>query len=131
MRGAVRSDVYAFVAEEYGVEPEYLWADAPGYGVLRHPMSKKWFGIVMDVPYARLRLDGEGSVDVLNVKLLPEMRGGIPTEPGFLPAYHMSHTHWVSILLDGSVPKEKVFAFIEASYSCVESKARKRRDEDR
>ena len=120
--GAVRADVYSFVAEQYGVEPEYVFADDDDTGVLRHPMSKKWFGIVMSVKKDRFGLSGEGTVDVLNVKLLPEMVGTHFTDVGFFPAYHMNKEKWISILLDGRVDKDKVFFFLDASYQTVTPK---------
>ena len=30
-------------------------------------------------------------------------------QQGIYPAYHMNKIHWITVLLDGSVPKEKVF----------------------
>ena len=125
--GANREDVFSFASEQFGVEPEYLFADDPYTGVLRHPMSRKWFGIVMNVKKSTLRLPGEGTIDVLNVKLLPEMVGVDFADDGFLPAYHMNKVKWISILLDGRVEKDKVFAFVEASYEAVTPKRKKRK----
>jgi predicted DNA-binding protein (MmcQ/YjbR family) len=28
--------------------------------------------------------------------------------PGYRPAYHMNKEHWITVLLDGSVPFEKI-----------------------
>lgn len=124
-KGAFVSDVMQFIADGYGVEPEYLWADDPS-AVFRHPLSKKWFGIVMKVRRDRLGLNGEGEIDVLNVKLLPEMVGAVPEEEGFLPAYHMNKEKWVSILLDGRVQKDTVFAFVDGSYCAVTPRSKGR-----
>ena len=125
--GAFRADVYTFVSEQYGVEPEYVFADDFDTGVLRHPASKKWFGIVMQVKKDRFGLLDEGTVDVINVKLLPEMVGTRFSDEGFFPAYHMNKDKWVSILLDGRVEREKLFAFIDASYQTVTPKKKKTR----
>ena len=96
-----RERVLRFAAESFGTQPEYLWADTPEAAVLRHPNSKKWYGILMRVSRERLGLEGPGAADVLNLKCGPLLLGSLLEEPGFLPAYHMSKTHWVSILLDG------------------------------
>jgi len=122
-----REPVIQHIRDTYGVEPEYLWADLPNSAVFRHPASKKWFAIIMDVPSNRLGLPGELPVDVMNVKCGPVMAGSLLSERGFLPAYHMNKDHWISILLDGSVPEEQVFPLLELSYDSVAPKRRTRR----
>lgn len=37
-----------------------------------------------------------------------------------LPAYHLNKKHWNSIILDGSVPEEKIQQMIGESYDLVE-----------
>lgn len=110
--------------DAYGAEPEYLWQRYPNSAAFRHPMSGKWFALVMDVPRARLGLPGEEIVDVLVVKCDPVMIGALLREPGFLPAYHMSKRQWVSVLLDGSVPDERVIPLLDMSYAAVAPKKR-------
>ena len=36
---------------------------------MRHPDTRKWFAIIMDVPKDKLGLTGQQRVDVINVKL--------------------------------------------------------------
>lgn len=128
--GALRADVFTFVAEQYGVEPEYVFCDDDDTAVLRNQTSKKWFGIVMQVKKDKFGQKGEGTVDVLNVKLLPEMVGTEWADDGFFPAYHMNKEKWVSILLDGRVEKQKVYAFLDASYQTVTPKRKPARQND-
>ena len=54
----------------------------------------------MNVPEHRLGLPGDGSVNVLDVKCDPRMIGSLLSEKGFLPAYHMNKSTWISVLLD-------------------------------
>lgn len=112
--------------DTFGTEAEYLWADAPNYAVLRHSGSKKWYAIIMDVPSSRLGLMVEESVDVMNVKCSTIMIGSLLSEKGFLPAYHMNKNHWISILLNDTVPDEQIFPLLELSYDSVAPKRRKR-----
>ena len=44
----------------------------------------------MRVEKSKLGLDGDGTVDVLDVKCDPEMTGMIIQTYGFLPGYHMN-----------------------------------------
>ncbi len=107
------------IQDVYGVEAEYLWADLPDCAVFRHPGSKKWFGIVMNVLSNRLGLDREEPIDIINVKCGPILAGSLLTEQGFLPAYHMNKTNWITILLNNTVPDEQITPLLELSYDSV------------
>lgn len=80
----------------------------------------------MDVTSGRLGLAGDDPVDVLDIKCSTIMIGSMLSEKGFLPAYHMNKNHWISILLDGSVPDEQIFPLLELSYDSVAPKRGKR-----
>ena len=43
-----RKDVFSWVKEVYGTEPDYPWND--WNAVLRHKGNKKWYGVVLEVP---------------------------------------------------------------------------------
>lgn len=111
-----RQRIIKHLQEQYGTEPEYLWPRHPRDSVFRHPASRKWYAITMNVPQNRLGLEDERPVDVLNVKCSPMMLGSLLCEKGFLPAYHMNKTSWISILLDESVADEKIFLLLDLSY---------------
>lgn len=66
---------YAF--STYGTEPEYPWENSPDNAVLRNMMSGKWYAIVMRVKRQILGLDGEGFIDVMNVKCDPILVGSL------------------------------------------------------
>lgn len=122
MSNSQRDRVTAHIREYYGIEPERLWEKYPGYAVFRHPGSRKWFALVVDISKSRLGLPGDDLVDVLDIKCSPVMIGSLLMEKGFLPAYHMNKTSWISVLLDGTVPDETVFPLLELSYDSVAPK---------
>lgn len=111
-----------YLQDAYGIEPEYLWVQYPTYSVFRHPLSRKWYAIIMDIPKSRLGLEGDELVAVLDLKCSPLMIGSLLSEPGFFPAYHMNKSSWISIFLDGSVPDEKIVLLLELSYDSVAPK---------
>ncbi|MCG8339941.1 MAG: MmcQ/YjbR family DNA-binding protein [Cytophagales bacterium] len=41
------------------------------------------------------------------------------TYPGVLPGYHMNKKHWNTILMDGSMPDQLVYQWIDDSYKLV------------
>ena len=122
-----RERIIQYAKDRFGTEAEYLWADSPGAAVFRHSASKKWYGLIMDVSSAKLGLPGDDPVDVLDIKCSTIMIGSLLSEKGFLPAYHMNKNHWLSILLDGSVPDEQIIPLLELSYDSVAPKRRKRK----
>lgn len=68
-----KEDVLLYVLQQYGTEPEYLWKSYPDYAILRQADNRKWYAVIMSVPYATLGLSGSGKVTLMNVKCSPEM----------------------------------------------------------
>lgn len=118
-------ELLAFVRKQYDVTPDRPWKRYPENQVLRHKDTGKWFGLIMPVRKEVFGLDGDGYVPVLNVKCDPMMAGGLRTNPGIYPAYHMNHADWLSLLLDGTVPMEMVLNLLDSSYELTASKALK------
>lgn len=122
---SLRNQIYEYVEKKYKSKIEYLWFKYPNYAVFRNNYNKKWYGIIMDIPYKKIGIDKEGYVDILNIKvgdlLLKEL---LIQQQGIYKAYHISRGNWISVSLDGMVDKEQIFALIDESYSIV-SKSKK------
>lgn len=116
-----RSEVIKLISENYSVNAEYLW-DGETHAVFRHPVSKKWFGIIMEVKKKNLHLENcecsDKTEDVMNVKLNPVLIEDLLHEETFLPAYHMNKKYWVTIRLD-YVTETALKKFIEESWNLV------------
>jgi len=123
--GATRADVYDHVIKNYDTEPEYLWKPLPLYAVFRRVDNKKWYAVIMDVPKNRLGMQGVERIDILDIKCSPLLREMLLGKKGFLPAYHLNRENWITVLLDGSVDKETVFALIDDSYDIAGGKKQK------
>ena len=119
---SLRDGLLRYALETYGTEPEYPWASAPDSFVLRRADNKKWYALVMDVPYARLGLPGDGRADILNIKLDPILIGSLRLQPGFLPAYHMHRGNWITVLLDGAVALAEITPLLDLSYTAAGGK---------
>lgn len=103
----------------YGAQPEYLRKDDEN-AAIRHPRTKKWFAVLIrDLPKSKLGIDGDGRTDVLNLKCDPLMTRSVADGVGCFPAYHMNKEHWISVLLDGTVPMEDLAFLIDISFSLV------------
>ncbi len=117
-----RQEIFQWVKEQYGTEPDYPWQDANA--VLRHQKNRKWYGLIMNVGRDKLGLSGGGDIEVLNLKCDPDLIGFLRSRPGFLPAYHMNKRQWISITLDDNVPDEEIRNLIHMSYGLTEPKKR-------
>lgn len=113
---SLKTAIVKSVKDRYRSHPDHLWAKLPEYAVFRQKDSGRWFALFMTVQRKRLGLSGDGSVDVVNVKSRPEMVGSLRMKEGILPAYHMNKEHWVSVLLDSTVPKKLVLELISDSF---------------
>ena len=110
-----RKEIFEYVKKQYGTIPEYLWNSSPDSAVLRHH-NGKWYAVIMNVERSKLGLDGDDTVEIIDVKCDPEMTGMIIQTYGFLPGYHMNKQHWITILLDGTVGESKILDFLDMSY---------------
>ncbi len=108
-----RERIIQHIQDRYAAEPEHLWARYPNYAVFRQSASRKWFAAVMDVAKKSIDLPGDGTADVMDLKCDPVLVDSLLAQDGFLPAYHMSKSSWISILLDETVPDEQIFPLIE------------------
>lgn len=108
-----------YVKEKYGTIPEEPWEDN-NHATIKTSNSKKWYGIFMSIPYKTLGLERNGKIDVLNVKLNPELIESLIDKKHFFPAYHMNKKYWISIVFDSDVDLNLVKSLIDESFRLVE-----------
>jgi predicted DNA-binding protein (MmcQ/YjbR family) len=79
---------------------------------------------VMGKMFALTSLDGDFTV---NLKCDPERAIELREQfPAVQPGYHMSKIHWNTILIDGSIPVNLIYQWIDHSYNLVVDKLPKR-----
>ena len=121
-----KDQVIAYIRQQYQIEPEHPWAKYPEYATFKAGESTKWFAILMHVARKTLQLEGDGEVWIMNVKVDLDFLMFASDIEGFLPAYHMNKQHWVTILLDGTVPMQTIESQIAQSYQIVTDTPAKR-----
>ncbi|MBD5427766.1 MAG: hypothetical protein HDR39_00290 [Treponema sp.] len=110
--------VIGYVRERFGSELEYLWEKQfPGNAVWRRADNRKWFGALLTVSRRKFGMDSDEKTEVINVRTAPETLPLIVNGTTHFPGYHMNKQHWISVLLDGSVPAQDIFPLIDASYA--------------
>lgn len=111
-----RRDICAYAQENYQTLPDNPWSKHPHYTVLRHSRSRKWYGLLMNIPCSKIGMEGENTVDILNLKTDRAMQTMLRNSKGISPAYHMNKEHWISIVLDGSVSDDEIYFLIDTSF---------------
>lgn len=115
--GKTSAEVLAYIEREYDARPEFLWAKTPNCAAIRHSGSKKWFAALMlDMPGKTIGAPHLERVDILDLKCDPLLKGSLVDGQRILPGYHMNKEHWITVLLDGSVPLEDIIPLIDMSY---------------
>lgn len=122
-----RKDLLIHVADTYGITPDFPFEGDFTTAVCRHRDNRKWFAILMEIPSSRLGIGGDGTLDVVNLKISPEMLPTLLQERGIFPAYHMSKTHWVTAVLDGTadgVSDEMAVFLTEVSFALTRKRGK-------
>ena len=114
-----------YIFDAFSVEPDYPFPRDDVTCVFRHTDNRKWFGIMMRIPYRTLGMNRDGETDIVNIKCDPVLMGTLRGKPGFRPAYHMNKDKWITILLDGSAGREEITALVDMSFRMTETKLRK------
>ena len=121
---SIREEIFSYAKENFGSEPEFLWKKYPDYAVLRSTQNSKWDAVVVSIPAEKLGLESRENIDILNVKCDPMMIGSLIDGRRYFRAYHMNKEHWITLILNGEIPKKEVFAMITLSFEIVKAKKR-------
>lgn len=108
-----------YIQTKYDIMPERLWVKFPENIAFKDKTSNKWFALVLPVDKRKLGLKEDGEIYVMNVKSDPEFIRMITQSVGYMPAYHMNKQHWLTVFLDGTLPKEQIFERVDESYRLV------------
>ena len=112
--------IMAQVQEKYGNQLEYLWEKSPDTAVLRHEDNKKWYAVVMRIPWDRLEKGREGQVEAVNLK--HDQVVDLLSQNGIYPAFHMNRRYWISVALDDTLSDKIVLELIEKSWNLTSKK---------
>ncbi len=116
-----------YIFDTYSIEPDHPFKMDDVTSVFRHAGSRKWFALTMNIPCRTLGIHREGNVDILNIKCDPLVIGSLRGRPGFCPAYHMNKDKWITILLDGSAPREDIVFLLAMSYDLTNSNIKRKK----
>ena len=108
--------VIEYAREKYGDELEFLWERYPDAAVLRRKDNRKWYALFMTIPKSKLGLDSDELAEIIDLRFdMDELPKKVDGERYF-NGYHMNKKHWITLLLDGSVPVEEILTHLDESY---------------
>ena len=122
----MKQKIEELIKKRYSVTPDYPFDEEGKTAVFRNPKNDKWFGLIMcDLPRSRICGKGEDRVDVMNLKCDPMLQFTLLDGKSVFKAYHMNKEHWITVLLDGSLPLERIADLIAMSYDLIEKKTKR------
>ena len=108
--------------ETYGDEPEYLWEDTPDCAIIRRKDNRKWYVLLMTVLPKRLGISGNEPIEIVDLRFDADELPNKIDNARYFAGYHMNKKHWITILLDGSVPLDEILRYVDESYKLANGK---------
>lgn len=126
-------DLIQYMKEKYNAFVEQPWAKYPENITFKDPDVMKWFALIMPVERNKVAplwnrdvSESSDQVYIINVKAEQYFIGMISQNYGYMPGYHMNKQHWLTILVDGTVPTEQILDRIDDSYELITNTPTKR-----
>ena len=102
-----KEEIIKYCLELPNTYEDYPFPDDDFSVTMKHQKNHKWFALLMNVKdevYLNVKTDSNYS-DLLR-----------SSYDYIIPAYHMNKEHWVTLLLDGSIEKEKILQLLDLSF---------------
>ncbi|MCI7401234.1 MAG: MmcQ/YjbR family DNA-binding protein [Christensenella sp.] len=111
----IKDSIIKYIEKNFNAKPEYLWEDDDTC-IFRNK-KKKWFAIIMNITWDKLKLNSKEQVSVMNIKLDPNKIKSLIDNKVFFECYHMNKKHWISIALTNKLDLNEIEKLIEESYN--------------
>lgn len=108
-----------YAKEKYNSPAEYLWAKFPRNAICRRQDNGKWYFGIFSLQGSKLGLKTDEIIEVINLCAPADEIPKLIKQPNIYPAYHMNKKHWITIVLDGSMPLNEICKYIDKSYELV------------
>lgn len=115
-KSELTAKVQEYALQKYGEVPEYLWEKYPDASIIRRKDTAKWYALFMNVAPKKLGLSGEKPAPIIDLRFDPQELQNKVDNKNYFPGYHMNKKHWITIVLDGSVPLEEICELLDKSY---------------
>ena len=120
-------ELTGYILDSFEAECDRSFENDPTVAVFKRADNKKWFALAKNIGRRYLALEGDGRIDILNVKLNPRTVAALRTREGFLPAWRTNQNSWITVLLDGTVPDAEICGLLEEGFAHAGGKSSKKR----
>lgn len=121
-KGRQSLEIIEYVKTQYGDDLEYLWEKFSNNAVWRRKDNKKWYGALLVVSKIKLKLNSDEVVEILDLRADPTNISTIVDGKTIFEGYHMNKKHWITIILDYSLPTKEIIKFIDESFALAQRK---------
>lgn len=119
-REKTAKSVIKYAKAKYRTSLEFLWGD--DNAVMRRKDNRKWYFVLLKVKREKLGLDGEGLIEIIDLRAPAGEIAKLVDGVNYLPAYHMNKKSWITVPLDGRVDAEVICALVDMSYESAKGK---------
>lgn len=109
--------VIEYIKEKYGDELEFLWEKFDDNAIWRNKDNQKWYGVLMTISRNKLGIDSEKITEIIDLRYQKEEIENIIDNVTIYPGYHMNKKSWITIELNNSIDKKKLFELIDNSHN--------------
>ena len=118
-------DIIRYISEKYDNELEFLWEKSPDCAIARRHDNKKWYLVIMTVKKDRLGFDSADEIEIIDLRAQTDDIPLLLKSRKIYPGYHMNKKHWITIVLDDSLPVMEIYKLLDESYELANKKGKK------
>jgi len=107
-------EIINYVSEKYNDELEYLWEKFPDNAIARRKDNKKWYLAILTVNMQKLGFKTNNMTEIIDLRA--DDTEDIINNKNIFKGYHMNKKHWITLMLDESLPLEFIMERIDKSY---------------
>lgn len=110
-------ELISYVRDTYGDELEFLWEKFDDNSIWRRKDTKKWYAALLTVQKSKLGIKSDEIAEVIDLRIQPGELDKLVDNKLYFRGYHMNKRHWLTIILNGSVPLREICRRIDESYA--------------
>ena len=110
-------EIIQLVQNKYGDKLEFLWEKFENDAIWRRKDNNKWYAALLTAKQDSILHNGvKDWIEVIDLRADCDEIDRIVDNKKYFRGYHMNKKHWLTIILDYSVPTDEIMDRIEKSY---------------
>lgn len=110
-------EIIAKVQDRFGDKLEFLWENFENDAIWRRKDTNKWYAALLTARQDSILHDGvKDWIEVIDLRADCDEIDRIVDDKTYFRGYHMNKKHWLTIILNYSVPTAEIMDRIDRSY---------------